>query len=70
MIILGIILILAGAASYLYGNALNRDIEAQLTALFSTGSLNSGNPFIYAGIAIFVIGLLIMIIGIVRKQKK
>lgn len=67
MLILGIILICAGAASYIYGEQLNNNIGMQLESLFNTGSTDPGSIYVTIGIVVAVIGLIFTIIGIIKK---
>lgn len=67
MIILGIILICAGAASYIYGEQINNNIGMQLESFFNTGTTNPGSIYVTIGIVVAVIGLILTIIGIIKK---
>ena len=69
MLILGIIALLAGAGVAIYGNMLNNDAEAQLKYLLETGKTNPGDMWLYIGIAVAVIGLVITIVSIIKKKK-
>ena len=64
MIIIGIILIIAGIASAIHGNTLNNNFEAQLLYALEKGEINPGNTWIYIGIAVAIIGLILLLIGI------
>ena len=64
--ILGLISLLAGIALALYGNSLNNSVSAQLNSLFSSGNVNPGNIWLYGGVALAVIGLVLLVIG--KKQ--
>ena len=55
MIVLGIILICAGAASYIYGEQLNNNIGMQLESLFNIGSTDPGSIYVTIGIVVAVI---------------
>lgn len=70
MLVTGIILMIAGAGMFIGGNAQNNNAEAQLESLFSNGSINPGDTLLYIGIAAFVIGVILTIVGAVRKKKK
>lgn len=69
MLILSIILILAGAASVITGIIQNNSIELQLESLLSSGSADPGTVWIVAGIIALVIGIVLLILHFVRKQK-
>ncbi len=67
MIILGIILICAGAASYIYGEQLNNNIGMQPESFFNTGSTDPGSIYVTIVIVVAVIGLIFTVIGIIKK---
>ena len=69
MLILGIIMTLAGAGAAIYGNHLNNDVEAVLSSFFSGGSGQPGDIWLYGGIAVAVIGIILVIVGAVNKNK-
>lgn len=69
MIIVGIILILAGGASAVYGVTQNNSWEAQLSSLFNSGSSDPGTMWIIIGAIAFVVGLVLLIAGISKTQK-
>lgn len=66
--ILGIIVLLAGVAMTLYGNSLNNSIEAQLSSLFTSGAVNPGNTWLYGGIALAVVGGILLIAGLTQRK--
>lgn len=66
MFVLGLILMLGGIGAAGYGIYLNNDVEAQLTSLFSSGSMDPGNTWLIAGGVAAVVGLLLLIFG--RKK--
>ena len=68
MLIFGIILLLGGAGSLIYGFIQNNSVQAQLSALFSSGSVNPGTIFIIAGAVAAVLGLIFIIIGATKKK--
>ena len=70
MLILGIILICAGAASYIYGEQINNNIGMQLERFYNTGSTNPGSIYVTIGIVVAVIGLIFTIIGIIKKFQR
>ena len=69
MVILGILLLLGGIASAGYGILQNNDLEAQLASVFTKGSANPGTIWIIAGVAVAVIGLVLLIVGLSKKKK-
>ena len=52
------------------GNAQNNDMEAQLESIFSNGTSNPGDTFLYIGIAVAVVGLILLIVGLTKNKKK
>jgi len=69
MTILGILALIAGIACAVYGNSLNNDLGAQLESLLSKGSSNPGDTFLYIGIAVAVVGLILLIVGSKKRNK-
>ena len=59
---------IAGIGSAIYGSSLNNDIEAQLESVFSNGSANPGDTWLYVGIAAAVIGLVLVVVSIIKKK--
>ena len=68
MVIIGVILMVLGVGSAVFGFMQNNSIEAQLTSIFGSGRANPGTTWIVIGIAALVIGIVLMIIGL-RKKK-
>lgn len=69
MVLIGLIAIVAGVVSALYGNAQNNDMSAQFKSFLSSGNTNPGDPFLYIGIAVAVIGVILLIVGLTKKKK-
>jgi len=67
--IIGVLLMIAGLISTIYGYQMNNSVEAQLNAIFSSGQTNPGMPFIIAGIAALVIGAILLVMGYTKKGK-
>lgn len=65
--ILGIIALVAGIGCAIYGNTLNNSAEAQLESLFTKGSVNPGNTYLYIGIGVAVLGLIIILVNSKKK---
>ena len=59
-----------GVALAVMGNAQNNDMEAQLESIFSNGTSNPGDTFLYIGIAVAVVGLILLIVGLTKNKKK
>lgn len=69
MIIIGVIMLIAGVASYVYGNQMNNSIEKQIESLFSNGTTNPGSIFVTVGIVVAVIGIVLIVVGCIKKYK-
>ncbi len=70
MTILGVILLIAGVISAVYGGILNNSIEAQLESLLTKGSANPGSVWLYVGIAAAVIGVILIVVGLKKRSQK
>lgn len=68
MTIFGVIMIIAGLASVIYGFNQNNSFESQLESLFSSGNTDPGTIWIIVGAVILIIGIILLANGI--KQKK
>ena len=69
MTVFGIIFLLAGIAAAFYGTMLNNDIESQMESIFRDGQTDPGNIFLFVGIAVALIGLLMFIKGLSKKKR-
>lgn len=69
MTVFGIIFLLAGIASAFYGNMLNNDIESKMESIFRDGNTEPGSIFLFVGIAVALIGLLMFIKGLSKKKR-
>jgi hypothetical protein len=70
MLALGIILIIAGAGSAIYGFISNNSWESQLSSLLSSGSVNPGTMWIIIGVVAIIIGIIIAIVGASKKKQQ
>lgn len=70
MQIAGIVFFIAGVISAIYGNNLNNDMDARLRSLFEAGKRNPGNMWIYIGIAIAIVGLVMFLTGNKRSKSE
>ena len=70
MLLLGAIFLILGAICAEYGYMLNNDLEAQFTSLMQHGTTNPGTIFIFIGIGVAVVGLLICVYAITRKGRR
>lgn len=50
-----------GVASIVYGNAMNNSIESQWNALWNNGSTDPGTIWIIIGVAVAVVGLIMLV---------
>ena len=69
MLALGVIMLIGGIISAVFGNMQNNSLESQFNSFMSSGKVNPGDTFLYIGIAVAVIGLIFLIIGAVKKKK-
>lgn len=70
MITFGILLLLTGIGSAIYGNTLNNDMNAQLNSMFGNGVKNPGDIWIYCGAAVALIGVTLIICGVIKQTAK
>lgn len=68
--VMGLIFIISGIISIVYGVNQNNSFAAQFESLFSSGSLDPGTPFIVIGVIGIVIGFIIIIVGYVKSQNQ
>ncbi len=69
LIILGILMMAGGAGCAIHGVELNSSVEAQLTSMLTSGSANPGTSWIIIGVVVAIIGLILLIVGAVKKNK-
>ena len=69
MIIIGVIMLIAGISSYIYGNQMNNSIEMQVKSLLNSGTTNPGSIFVTIGIILAVIGVILIVVGCIKKLK-
>lgn len=67
MLLSGILLMLAGAASIVMGITQNNDVERQLEAIFNDGVTNPGTVWIVIGAIVVVIGIILLIFHLKKK---
>ena len=70
MVFMGVLYLLAGAGSIIYGFLQNNDVKNHMNSLFTNGSLGSGDGFIIVGGVVAVLGLVFLIAGIIIKTLK
>ena len=67
--IVGILLMLGGAGSLIYGIMSNADLINRARSFFTGANKNPGTVFIIIGIVALVIGLIVTIIAATRKKR-
>ena len=60
MLFFGILFLIGGIGLVIFGNYANSSVDLQLESLFRHGVRDPGNTFVYIGIALAVIGLLML----------
>lgn len=68
MVIIGVILMVLGIGSAVFGYMQNNSLEAQFSSFLKNGSVNPGTTWIVIGAAALVVGIILLIIGL-RKKK-
>ena len=58
----------AGVVSIIVGSNMNNSIASQLESIFSGGGANPGTPWIVIGVVVGVVGLVLLIAGLVKKN--
>ncbi len=66
--VFGIIMLIAGAIAALCGFNQNNSVEAQLGSILSSGSANPGTVWIVIGAILAVIGLIVVIASLSKKN--
>ena len=69
MIRTGIIAMIVGLISVVYGIIENSNIERHLMNLLEKGETNPGNPFIAVGAIVIITGVVLFVAGLVQKNK-
>lgn len=69
MTIFGVLMLVVGVVLAVVGVSMNNSVEAQLTSMLNNGSANPGDIWLYIGIAVAVVGLVLLIAGIMKKKK-
>lgn len=67
MLVIGLILVLGGLGSLIYGFMQNNSLEAQVASFLSSGTTNPGTMFIVIGVVAVLLGIVLMIISRRRK---
>lgn len=69
MIIAGIVLIIVGTVSIVYGVLQNDSIEVQLESIWESGTKDPGNLWIIIGAAIAILGIVLLIVGLTKRNR-
>lgn len=67
-IVFCICMLIVGVVLAVFGNQQNNDLEAQLSSLWNNGTANPGDLWIYVGIAVAIVGLVLTVIGIINMN--
>lgn len=70
MLALGIILIVGGAISAIYGFISNNSLVAQFSSLLSSGSVNPGTIWIVIGVVAIILGIILAVVGSKKKTQQ
>ncbi len=70
MIVLGIIFMIGGAISFIYGSSMNNSYEAQWNSFFNSGTKDPGSMFTLIGAFAVILGVIFVVIGIVIYNNK
>lgn len=68
MVIAGVILLVLGLGSLIFGLIQNNSLEAQLMSFLSSGSGNPGTIWIIIGAVVAVVGIAVLVIGLKKKK--
>lgn len=67
-LISGIVMIIGGFVSIILGNNTNNDFESQFNSFWEYGQTNPGDTWIYVGICLIVIGVILVIYGFISNR--
>ncbi len=70
MLIAGLIAILVGAAAFIYGIAQRSSAEYVLASAFGAEEAAVVDTIFYIGIAVMVVGAILLVVHYVKKSKK
>lgn len=70
LIIFGIIFIIGGTISLIFGSSLNNSYEARWNSFWESGRSNPGEAFVTLGTIAIVLGFILLIAGIIVKIVK
>jgi DNA-directed RNA polymerase subunit RPC12/RpoP len=70
MTIFGVIFVLSGIGSIIYGVNLNNNLASQLKSLWNSGSTNPGTTYIIIGVIAIIVGLIMIYAGLEKDKEK
>jgi uncharacterized membrane protein YidH (DUF202 family) len=70
MLIIGIILVVGGLVSTIFGISANNSWQAQLSSLLSSGKTNPGTIWIIIGVVVIIIGIVLIALGAKKKPRQ
>jgi len=70
MTILGIIFVLSGIGSIIYGVDQNNRLSSQISSLLNRGTTNPGTTFIIIGVVAIIVGIILVFAGIEKDKEK
>ena len=70
LIFFGILSIVFGGFLCANGNAINNDLDAQMESIFNDGIANPGSTYQTVGITLFVIGFVLLFVGLIIYNNK
>lgn len=65
-LVFGIMLVVSGFISIIYGNNLNNNYEEQFVSFWEKGQSNPGDTWIYIGVGLLLVGIILSIYGIIQ----
>lgn len=68
-IIAGIFLIGGGLTSTIVGIMQNNNLRAQINSLIFNGAANPGTVWLVLGIAALVVGMVLVVVGLMRRRR-
>ena len=68
MLAFGVILMVLGIGSTIYGFYLNNSWEAQLKSLLSSGNTDPGTIWIIVGIVALIVGIILLVVALTKKR--
>lgn len=70
MLAAGIVFIILGIISAVVGNSMNNNMDMQFESFFENGQVDPGDIFLYLGLGLILLGIILVIAGIARNAQK